>query len=523
MNALRHCVFASSAVFTLAQVLFKLNSAKGLRMSPFALTRATLLAALCFLSACGVEEAERIKPPMVIVISAGDIALEDLGPYGGPIPTPNLDRLAAIGTVFDRAYSASPQIGPARAALVTGQYPQRFGYHFDPGTVRESLTEKTGVPESVVLLPERMQSYGYTTTLFGSWHLGAAPNFYPMFRGYDAFWGTLGAYTSYTRPRRSDTTFVKTKKYRLAPSRSRFNAVFTGQDADTVSNTTLYLTDDMGDQISREISRTLRDVNTQAPQDGRVPRKPLFVWAAFHAPREPLTALSADMVGLEALGSKERQVYGAMVRALDRNIGKLLDTLDRKGALEDTLIIFTADRGCDIATGTCPCGTLRGGAPTFREGGLRVPLIISMPKHFESGGRVSEPVISMDIAKTIIELADPAPRFIPELDGADLTPILKDNTAAIPKRILFWEQFPYSAAVRGDTKILLDGTSNRAKLYDLVNDPSEKTDISELDIYTVSEIETKLDIWRGNNMIPRWEGFKSTSMQVCGRTEYGLR
>lgn len=499
-------------------------------MSLFSLPRIAVFAAIGLLAACGEETPEPMRQPSVIIITAGDVALEDLSPYGGPISMPNLDRLAAMGTVFDRAYTASPQAGPARAALATGQYPQRFGFHYDLGPVRESLTAKTGIPDDVTLLPERMQSYGYTTMLFGSWQLGASPPFYPLFRGYDVFWGSLGANTSYTVPRRTDTSFARTPKYRLAPSRSRFNTIFTGDKADTVSNTSRYLTDDMGDEVAREITRIFRR-NAPTPQaagdSGTQPEasetKPFFLWAAFHAPREPLTALKKDMEGLEGLGSKHRQVYGGMVKALDRNIGKILDTLESQGALEDTMIIFTADRGCDSAAQTCPCGTLRGGAPTFREGGLRVPLIISMPSTFQAGSRVKDPVISMDIAATIIALSDPSQRFVPELDGVDLTRTLKDPSKPVGKRVLFWDQFPFSAAIRGDTKILLDGTSSRAKLYDLAADPGELEDGAEEDFYTVSEIETKLDLWRDNNIIPAWEGYKSASMQICGSEEHGLQ
>lgn len=500
-------------------------------MSLFSISRIAVLAAIGLLVSCGEEAAEPMRQPTVILITAGDIALEDLSPYGGPIAMPNLDRLAAMGTVFDRAYSASTQAGPARAALATGQYPQRFGFHYDMGTVRESLTAKSGIPDDITLLPARLQSFGYTTMLFGSWQLGAAPPFYPMFRGYDVFWGTLGANTSYTVPRRADTSFARTAKYRLPPSRSRFNTIFTGEKADTVPNTSRYLTDDMGDEVAREIARAFRadalQPQAQAATPSNTPqasaRKPFFLWAAFHAPREPLTAIKADMEGLESLGSKNRQVYGGMIKALDRNIGKILDALEAQGALEDTMIIFTADRGCDSAAQTCPCGTLRGGAPTFREGGLRVPLIISMPSTFQAGSRLADPVISMDIPATIIALSDPEQRLVPELDGVDLTRTLKDPSKSMRKRILFWDQFPFSAAIRGTTKILLDGTSSRAKLYDLAADPGELEDGAEEDFYTVSEIETKLDLWRDNNTIPAWEGYKSAPMQICGREEHGLQ
>lgn len=476
------------------------------------------------LASCGEEKAPPPKQPNVIMIVAGDLSPTDIGPYGGSIPTPNLDRLAAMGTVFDQGYTAASQVGPARAALASGRYPQTFGYQYDTGNVRKTINARAGMPDDVILVQERLQSFGYTTALFGSWQLGAAPDFYPMYRGYDSFWGTLGAYTAYTEPRREDSVFKQTTKYRLPPSRSRFNTVFTGQRATTVNNIKEYLTDDMGDQITKFLDEKIKE--TKASQENPPSTnfdQPYFVWASFHAPREPLTALEADMVGLENFGTKERQIYGAMVKALDRNIGKILDRLEAAGTLEDTLIIFTADRGCDSAAKTCPCDTLRAGAPSFREGGLRVPLIVSMPNRLARGQRVSAPVISMDLTATIVEMTDPRPRVVPEFDGEDLTPLLTGSRAQLGARTLFWQQYPLSAAVSGTKKILMDGESNRPMLYDLERDPSEQTNLASGDIYTASELETQLDLWRQNNAYPLWDGGKSYPVTICGTEEYILR
>lgn len=483
-----------------------------------------LFSAPVLLASCAEEKAQPRPQPNVIMIVAGDLLPSDLGPYSGGIPTPNLDRLASIGTVFDRAYAAASQVGPARAALASGRYPQRFGYQYDTGNVRKTITARTGMPDNVLLVQERLQSYGYTTALYGSWHLGAAPDFYPMYRGYDSFWGTLGAYTAYTDTRRQDAEFAQTQKYRLPPSRSRFNTIFAGQRATTVSNMKQYLTDDMGDQIVKFLDEKMaRQAENSIQTSAMNIEPPFFVWASFHAPREPLTALKADLVGLEAFGNKNRQIYAAMVRALDRNVGKVLDAVERAGRLEDTLIVFTSDRGCDSAAQTCPCGTLRAGAPTFREGGLRVPLIVSMPGRLAKNQRVKDPVISMDLTATIVEMTNPRPRVIPEFDGEDLTPLLTGSRQTLGQRTLFWEQFPLSAAVSGTNKILMDGESNRPKLYDLERDPSEQIDLASGDIYTASELETQLDVWRQSNAYPLWDGGKSIPVTICGTEEHILQ
>lgn len=491
-------------------------------MKSFVYRFALVAAFLVFLQACGGEDAAPFKQPSIVLITAGDIAFEDLGTYGGPIPTPNLDRLAATGTVFTNAYAAAAQPGPARAALASGRYPQRFGYQFDTGGVRKTITERSGMPDSVVLLPELLQALGYRTAMFGSWHLGAAPNFYPMFRGFDSFWGTLGASTAYTQPRKDSAVFVQTDNYRLPPSRSRFNTVFAGRQAETVNNTGLYLTDDMGDQVVAEID------DKMAPQPADTAavevNPPLFLWASFHAPREPLTALKSDIASLEDFsGSAARKAYAGMIVALDRNVGKILDALEAQGQLDQTLVIFTADRGCDAAVNTCPCKSLRGGAPSFREGGLRVPLIMSLPSQFAGGNIVSASVMAIDITPTVIALANSKPRFMTDVDGVDLRNALQGDASRLRGRTIFFEQYPLAAAIYGNNKLLLDGQSNSAKLYNLAQDPGEATDLASGDVYTVSELETKLDVWRQSNTYPLWEGYNTETMRICGADEQVLR
>lgn len=469
-------------------------------------------------------------PPHIVLITAGDIALEDISPYGGPIQTPNLERLAALGSVFERAYSAAVQPGPARAALASGRYPQRFGYHFDTQSVRRSVREQTGIPNGVQLISQRLRRYGYRTAHVGSWHLGAAPNFYPTYRGYDSFWGTLGASTAYIAPRAKKTVFAQTPRFPRPPVRLRFDRVYTGQRADVVDNDDAYLTDDMGDYIVRELEAGLAAVPPALALDDSTGQAvaseqpaPMFLWAAFHAPRQPLTALRSDMAGLPALGSQQRQVYGAMIKALDRNIGKILDALERSGALEDTLIIFTADRGCDGLAGTCPCGTLRGGSPNFHEGGLRVPLIIAMPGRFASGQRIDAAVISMDVTATMNALGDPQQRYPVKLDGIDLSPLLADNSietaGQLKRRRLFWQQHPFSAVLSADIKYVANAIEELPELYDLSADPGERRNIARRQKVQSADLAASLSAWQQGNMPPVWQGYSQARAPICGRQE----
>ncbi|MEM7570216.1 MAG: sulfatase-like hydrolase/transferase [Pseudomonadota bacterium] len=494
-----------------------------MHFKPFAVLALVVTA---LLSACGETETAEESQPHIILITAGDVSVEDISAYGGPIPTPNIERLAKRGILFTKGYAAAAQAGPSRAALMSGQYPQRFGFMFDTGTVRETIKGSFGVQNTDRLLQERLRTLGYETALFGSWNLGAREEQYPMLRGFDYFWGTLGDNTTYIAPRAPGVVFTKSSNYRLPPSRSRFNAVFAGGSAETVKNTSRYLTDDMGAEVVRYINKFHRKSVAKGPsqtpsvQSASGSQNPLFLMAAFHAPRAPLTALKSDFEGLPDLGSQERNTYGAMVRAVDRSIGRILDALDKTGMSDNALIIFTADRGCDALVNTCPCETLRAGASTFYEGGLRVPYIVAFPGGGSSGLESSAPVMPFDITATIMDYADPQDRLLPEFDGRSLTEIMNGKAGRFEKRPLFWQQTPLIAVLMDGKKLIRNGESNVAELYDLTNDPGEQNDIASTNSYIVSDMETRLDVWQQTNTFPGWETANYGARPVCGRREF---
>lgn len=467
------------------------------------------------LASCGESDTQQQAQPHVILITAGDLSPSDLSVYGGPISTPNIDRIAQKGILFTQGYAAAAHAGPSRAALASGQYPQRFGFMFDTGPVRPTIRDATGVPDTVTLVQERLRALGYQTAMFGSWNLGARPEFYATQRGFDYFWGTLGDSTAYIAPREDGVVFTKTARYRLPPSRSRFNTVFEGAAADTVNNNKRYLTDDMGDEVSSYIERFVRRDDT-----GVSGAAPLFLWAAFHAPRTPLTALEQDFDDLPDLGSKERNTYGAMVRALDRNVGKILDALDAAGAADNTLIVFTADRGCDALAGTCPCDTLRGGAPSLRQGGLIVPFIVAFPGGAQAGTSADVPVMPFDITATMMDYADPQDRLLPEFDGRSLTELLEGKLGRFQQRPLFWQQTPLIAMLMNGQKLVATGDDNQPELYDLTVDPQEGNDIASANAYAISDMETRLDVWQQANTYPKWASSTYKSHTICGTKEF---
>src|ERR1051325_7694397 len=142
------------------------------------------------------------KKPYIVLILADDLGYGDLGCYGGhDVPTPNIDRLAAAGLRFTDAYTCAPVCAPARAGLLTGRYPQRFGFEFNPFPRRK---DPWGMPDSERLFSEDLKAAGYTTALVGKWHLGPGETQHPMRRGFDEFFGFIGGKHRYIEDSRKD-------------------------------------------------------------------------------------------------------------------------------------------------------------------------------------------------------------------------------------------------------------------------------------------------------------------------------
>src|SRR5688572_6918571 len=130
--------------------------------------------------------------PNILFIVGDDMGYADLGFHGcKDIPTPNLDALAAAGVRFTSGYVSGPYCSPTRAGLLTGRYQSRFGHEFNPDG------PGNGMPLTETTVADRLKTAGYTTGLVGKWHLGAQPEYHPLKRGFDEFYGFMGGAHSY--------------------------------------------------------------------------------------------------------------------------------------------------------------------------------------------------------------------------------------------------------------------------------------------------------------------------------------
>jgi len=460
-----------------------------------------LLVVLVVMGGCGLWEPVVVRaadrPPNVVVILTDDMGYADVGPFGvSEIPTPHIDRLAAEGTRCTSAYAAAPICVPSRMALLTGRYHQRFGLYsnvYGVAANRIWLEQKT--------LADVLGAGGYRTGVVGKWHLsgnggtdeGDLGGFQygpPHQRGFAEFVGIFGGMDDY-RPGSSLGRLVDGRYERFpAPE---------------------YLTDCFGTEACDFIRRHAAG--------------PFFLYLAFNAPHAPLQAVEEDRAAVVAEGiSPTRRTYAAMVRAIDRNVGRVMEQLREAGLDRTTLTVFLNDNGgggnnAAVHTrNTARNHPYRGHKFDVWEGGVRVPVIVHWPGRVPAGGTYDGLVTAMDVLPTCIAAANVVAAA--PLDGVDLLPFLDGRREGSPHDSLCWKQVVWERpnerrlgpnaprpaygkairrgtwkAVRQDQPFSGDDESRPWELYDLTRDPAELNDLASEFPDTVRELGAAFAAW----------------------------
>jgi arylsulfatase A-like enzyme len=473
---------------------------------------AVALASL-ILSGCGPQE-ESQRPPNVILILADDLGYADLSAHGNTkISTPNIDSLAASGARMTDAYASNAVCAPSRAGLMTGRYQQRFGFEFNPVSVRfaEALgtwemagelqprfdevaaadpppPEEVGLEPDETTLAELLRANGYATAHIGKWHLGTGEKYDPRQHGFDTWYGFWSGATRFGP--RNDPNLVETVvednpvDVFLAEYLS-YDIVRNGEPVDE----TRYQTYAIAEETAAFISAN-RD-------------RPFFVYAAFGAPHDPLQAPRDIYEELGHIEDEHMRVYQAMVVALDRGVGTILEALETAGVADDTMVLFSSDNGGALYLGLEGINDpLRGGKATFWEGGFRVPFFVKWPGHIPPGTVVNAPTSLLDVFPTVAEAAGAAAGGGKPLDGRTLLPVISD--AAAGHEVLFWRSGDLRAVRRGDWKLISSADPPRIYLYDLSADPGEENDVSGERQEIVAELETLLAEHDTELEQPRW-------------------
>ncbi len=410
--------------------------------------------------------------PNVVLILTDDMGWMDLRVQGNKIlRTPNIDRLATQGTRFTNAYAAAPVCSPTRGSLITGLAPARLHitqhgadtkqFWPEDRTIQPPVT-RTSLPLESTTIAKRLRARGYATGFFGKWHLGEESQHWPLEHSFDVNIGGcgFGGPPTYWDPYRIPT---------IEPRKA-------GE----------YLTDRLAD----EAVGWMRDQT-----------KPFLLCLWTYNPHYPFEApdeLTAHYEGQEGPGLVNA-IYGGQIEATDRAIGRVLAELTRLDIDDETLVVFTSDNGG--WTGATDNRPLREGKGHLYEGGLRVPLIVRWPGVTAAGAVNSTPVISMDLAATILDAAG-APLSGESLDGVSLRGLLTGES--FDRDALYWHyphwafhkaNRPGSALRRGEYKLIRHHDDNSLELYNLDSDESEQENLAESTPGLATELDAQLTRW----------------------------
>jgi len=382
------------------------------------------------------------RTPNVVVILCDDLGYADVGVYGSPIRTPNLDRMAAEGTRFTQFTSANPVCSPSRASWMTGRYPTRAGV---PRVLFPQ--DSGGLPESEQTLAQLLKTRGYKTMCVGKWHLGHTPAYLPTSRGFDEYFGI--PYSNDMRP----------------PVLLRDTEVV---EREATQET---LTERYTQQAVKFIERS-KD-------------SPFFLYLPHTMPHIPLAA-SKRFRGRSPLG-----LYGDVVEEIDWSAGEVLAALKRFGLERNTLVLFSSDNGPWFQGSP---GRLRGRKGMTWEGGVRVPFIAWWPGRIPAG-KVCDAIASpMDVMPTVARLCGAAPSN--PLDGIDIWPLLSGEKREIERDLLlYFDDLHPQCARMGRWKLHVSRYNSVAyspdppagrlnlplrapELYDLSSDVDESYDVA---------------------------------------------
>jgi arylsulfatase A-like enzyme len=464
------------------------------------------------------------RPPNVIVILADDLGINDVGAHGGGyaaigVPTPHIDSIARDGVRFDNGYAGSAVCTVSRAALMTGRYPWRFGVEFTPTpgamarvagqlyadqnrshpvVVDRELAASAkpfndlGMPPSERTLAEVLKERGYHNVHIGKWHLGSTAEMRPNNQGFhESVFMESGLYLPKNDPRvvNSKQDFDPIDKF-LWPN-MRFGVSYNGGKWFEPNK---YLTDYFTDEAVAAI---------QANRN-----RPFFLFLAHWGVHTPLQATREDYDALAQIPDHRRRVYGAMIRSVDRSVGRVLAALRENGLDENTIVIFTSDNGAPGYIGLPEVNQpYRGWKLTLFEGGVRVPYVAKWPARIPAGTRYQPAVSNIDILPTVVAAAGaPLPTDRP-IDGVNLLPHLARDGTPQSARPLFWRDGPYRTVQDQGWKLIVAQRPAKRWLFNLNADPTEKLNLIDKEPAQAQRLTALLDRHHAGLPPPLWPSF----------------
>lgn len=472
----------------------------------------------------GPDSPRRGEQPNIVLIVADDLGWNDISFYGGgvaggSVPTPNIDSIARDGIALNQAMSAGAICAPSRAALLTGRYPTRFGFEFTPlpngmanittrldrsiqADFRRPLIshlgqpgvyqpefDNMGMPQSEVTIADLLQSQGYKTVHVGKWHLGGTNGSQPTQQGFDESLNLAGLlYLPVDHPD------VVNARQEFDPIDRFFWSV--GRYSMNYNEGPRFAADGyLTDYLTQEAIQVIETNKNQ----------PFFLYLAHWAPHSPLQALKSDYDELSHIGDHTLRTYAAMIKALDRGVGQVLDALQRNGLDDNTIVIFTSDNGGAHYLGLPDINQpYRGWKTTFFGGGIRVPLFIKWPQGITPGSEYNPFTHHTDLLPTIAKLAGAQVPDDRTIDGVDLLPYIQGENPGQPHDTLFWRSGHYEVVIDDEWKLQRADRPDKNWLFNLDRDPTEQDEVSSQYPEKVDELEALLDQHNANLPPSMW-------------------
>jgi arylsulfatase A-like enzyme len=426
----------------------------------FQLCVAILVTVICAASAAAAQ-------PNVVFFLVDDLGRHDCGFMGGEVKTPHTDKLAAAGAKLD-AFYVQPLCSPTRAAFLTGRYPMRYG--LQQGVVKPWA--QYGLPLDETTIADDLKAAGYVTGIFGKWHLGHfQPDYLPMKRGFERQYGHYnGALDYFTHKREGGHDWHRDDK----PNYDEGYAT---------------------DLIGKNAAQFVRD---------NAGKRPFFLYVPFNAVHSPYQPPKGGTEAYPELKGN-RQNYAAMLTSVDNAIGEIVNAVDESGVRENTLFIFSSDNGGPAPGRVTSNGKYRGAKGGLYEGGVRVVAFATWDGHIPAGSTVTEPIHVTDIRPTLNQIcAAPATGDLP-MDGLDVTRTVSAGEPS-PHKFILLNSTPNNGAIRaGDWKLIAHSSADgrkkrgrktaetRVELYNLRDDPYEKTNLANSEPDKVSELRRELE------------------------------
>ncbi|MBO6557966.1 MAG: sulfatase-like hydrolase/transferase [Pseudomonadales bacterium] len=468
-------------------------------------------------------EVREIDKPNVLLILVDDLGFNDLTFYGGGIaggsvPTPNIDSIASEGVHFSNAYAGNGTCAPSRAALLTGRFATRSGFEFTPANpqlmkfvggdrfIEENAegypsVNDLGLPATELTIAELLKPEGYHSVVLGKWHLGGSEGSSPIDQGFDEFLGFLPGGAKFMRE--SDPNVVNSKQ--AFDRIDKFSWANFSYAVRYNKGPRFEPDSHMTDYFSREAVNVI-EANKH---------RPFFIYLAYNAPHTPLQSEKSDYEALSHIDNHIERTYAGMIRGLDRGIGQVLQALEDHGVADNTIVIFTSDHGGAHYVGLSDLNKpYRGWKMTFFEGGIRVPYFIRWGNKLPVDSQYDSAVAHVDILPTLVAAAGAQLPDDRDIDGVDLLSYMLSEPQLVLERPLFWRTGGYKVVQLNGWKLQLLEQNGKTWLFNLNEDPTEQTDLSEAMPEKLAELTDVLYAMDNQMLEPLWPPLVQSEIPV---------